>query len=48
LAPTNKTIPEAKGLITADYQNYLEKQWIASLRSKYQFTVEKEVLSTVK
>jgi hypothetical protein len=33
LAPTNKTIPEAKGLITADYQNHLEKQWIASLRS---------------
>jgi peptidyl-prolyl cis-trans isomerase SurA len=48
LAPTSKTIPEAKGLITADYQNYLEKQWIASLRTKYQFTVEKEVLSTVK
>ena len=48
LAPTNKSIPEAKGLITADYQNHLEKQWIASLRSKYQFTVDKEVLSTVK
>jgi peptidyl-prolyl cis-trans isomerase SurA len=48
LAPTNKTIPEAKGLITADYQNHLEKQWIASLRRKYQFTVDKGVLSTVK
>lgn len=48
LAPTNKTISEAKGIITADYQNHLEKQWIASLRSKYQFTVDKGVLSTVK
>lgn len=48
LPPQNKTIPEAKGLITADYQNFLEKQWIASLRSKYKFTVNQEVLATVK
>ncbi len=48
IAPTNKSIAEAKGLITADYQNYLEKQWIASLRNKYQFSVDKAVLSTVK
>ncbi len=47
-APQNKTIQEAKGIITADYQNFLEKQWIASLRSKYQFTVDKDVLSTIK
>jgi peptidyl-prolyl cis-trans isomerase SurA len=48
IAPTNKSIAEAKGLITADYQNYLEKQWIASLRNKYHFSVDKAVLSTVK
>lgn len=48
IPPTNKTIAEAKGLITADYQNFLEKQWINTLRSKYQFTVNKEVLATVK
>ena len=47
-APQNKTIQEAKGIITADYQNFLEKQWIASLRIKYQFTVDKDVLSTIK
>lgn len=48
IPPTNKSIAEAKGLITADYQNYLEKQWIASLRTKYQYSVDKSVLSTVK
>jgi peptidyl-prolyl cis-trans isomerase SurA len=48
LPPTNKSIAEAKGLITADYQNFLEKQWINTLRSKYQFAVNKEVLATVK
>ncbi len=48
LLPQSKTIAEAKGLITADYQSYLEKKWITSLREKYKFTVNQEVLSTVK
>ncbi|MCC6251178.1 MAG: peptidylprolyl isomerase [Bacteroidia bacterium] len=48
LPPTPKTITEAKGIITADYQNELEKQWIAKLRGKYKVTINKDVLSTVK
>ena len=45
---TPKTINEAKGLITADYQNYLEKEWLAYLKNKYSVAVKDDVLSTVK
>jgi peptidyl-prolyl cis-trans isomerase SurA len=48
LAPTQKTLDEAKGLVTADYQASLEKEWIASLRSKYPYKVDKDVLATIK
>ena len=45
---TPKTIAEAKGMITADYQNYLEKEWLAYLKNKYTVKVNEEVLNTVK
>jgi peptidyl-prolyl cis-trans isomerase SurA len=48
LSPTLKTLDEAKGLVTADYQSSLEKEWIASLRSKYPYKVDKDVLATIK
>jgi peptidyl-prolyl cis-trans isomerase SurA len=47
-----KSLPEdytdVRGLVTADYQEFLEKQWIASLRQKYPVEIEKKVLETVK
>lgn len=39
-----KAIDEARGIITAEYQNHLEKTWIESLRSKYDYKVNREVL----
>ena len=48
LPKTPKTIAEAKGMITADYQNYLEKEWLAYLKNKYIVKVNEDVLSTVK
>jgi len=48
LSPANKTLSEARGLITADYQNYLEKIWIQYLRQKYPVVVKKEVFSQIK
>jgi peptidyl-prolyl cis-trans isomerase SurA len=48
LPKTPKTIAEAKGTITADYQNYLEKEWLAYLKNKYTVKVNDEVLNTVK
>ena len=38
---------DVRGLVTADYQSYLEKQWIAELRKKYSVVIYPEVLETV-
>ena len=35
------------GLVTADYQDFLEKEWVAGLRRKYAVEVNKDVLATV-
>ena len=48
LPKTPKTIAEAKGIITADYQNYLEKEWLAYLKNKYSVTINEEVLNSIK
>lgn len=48
LPPQPKSISEARGLITADYQNYLEKEWIGKLRKKYTVTVDQNVLDSIK
>jgi len=47
VAPTPKTIKEAKGMITADYQNELEKLWIQELRAKYTVVVNKDVFESL-
>ncbi|RLD68771.1 MAG: peptidylprolyl isomerase, partial [Bacteroidetes bacterium] len=44
LDPEPKKLDEARGLATADYQTYLEKQWIEELRKKYPVTVNDKVL----
>ncbi|KAF0199636.1 MAG: peptidyl-prolyl cis-trans isomerase SurA [Bacteroidetes bacterium] len=46
--PEIKKLNEARGIITADYQNYLEQEWIKELRSKYPYEVNREVLSAIK
>jgi peptidyl-prolyl cis-trans isomerase SurA len=46
MEPTPKTLEEAKGLITSEYQSHLEKQWIQQLRSKYAFSVDQNVLNS--
>jgi len=48
IKPEPKTLNEARGLITADYQNYLEKIWIDFLKIKYPVVVNKDVLSQIK
>lgn len=48
LKPEPKAYQDAKGMITADYQNFLEKQWIEALKKKYPVTIDNKVLSTVK
>lgn len=46
IEPAPKTLDEAKGIITADYQNYLEKEWIKQLRAKYPVSVNQDVLNS--
>ncbi len=48
MKPEPKSYTEAKGMVTADYQNFLEKDWIGSLKTKYPVNIDKAVLSTVK
>jgi len=48
LKPEPKKLEEARGLVTADYQTYLEKLWIRELRDKYNVEVNKELLSKIK
>lgn len=43
-----KTLQEARGAVTTDYQNQLDKEWIAGLKAKYPVTVDREVLKMVK
>jgi peptidyl-prolyl cis-trans isomerase SurA len=44
VGPEPKTVKEARGPLTSDYQNYLEKEWIKELRAKYPVTVNTPVL----
>ncbi len=48
IKPEVKALSEARGLITADYQNYLEKIWIGQLRQKYPVVVHRDVLEKIK
>jgi peptidyl-prolyl cis-trans isomerase SurA len=47
VAPEPKLLNEVRGAMTADYQNFLEKEWIAELRAKYPVVVNDEVLKTI-
>jgi peptidyl-prolyl cis-trans isomerase SurA len=47
LPPTAKTLEEAKGVVTADYQTYLEKTWLKSLHDKYSVKVNNDVLESM-
>lgn len=38
---------DVRGLVVADYQEQLEKEWVASLRRKYTWEVKEDVLKTV-
>lgn len=36
-----------QGLVTADYQGFLEKEWIESLRAKYPVKINQEVVDSI-
>jgi peptidyl-prolyl cis-trans isomerase SurA len=43
IVPEPKSLKEAKGFIISDYQEFLEKNWMQELRSKYAIVVNNEV-----
>lgn len=43
-----ETFTDVRGTITADYQNYLEKEWIETLRNKYVVEINQEVLNSLR
>lgn len=48
LKNTPESYVDVRGLVTADYQEYLEKEWIKALRERYKVVVDEKVLKTVK
>ncbi len=45
--PTAKGLQDARGYAVADYQDYLEKQWIEELRKAYPVKVDETVLRSL-
>lgn len=39
-----KTLKEAKGIVTSDYQDYLMAEWVKELRSKYPVTINEAII----
>lgn len=46
--PEQKTLKEAKGLVTSDYQVELEEKWMEALHKKYPVTIDEKVLDKVR
>ena len=46
--PEPKTLREARGLVTSDYQVELEQKWVQSLKDKYPVKINKKVLDKVR
>lgn len=47
MEPQPKALQECRGLVTSDYQSYLEKSWIEELRAKYAYDIDMEVFRSI-
>ena len=47
VAPTTKKLSEIRGIVTAAYQDYLEKLWIEGLRKKYAVKIHEGMLDQI-
>ncbi|MFA5534892.1 MAG: peptidylprolyl isomerase [Mariniphaga sp.] len=47
IPPEPKTLDEARGLYISEYQDFLEKKWLKSLKKKYKVKVNKKLLKLV-
>jgi len=46
-SPETKSLDDVRGLITADYQNYLEERWISDLKNKYKVIINQDLLHKI-
>jgi peptidyl-prolyl cis-trans isomerase SurA len=46
--PEPKKLEETRGAVLADYQKYLEKQWIKELNNKYEVNINEKVLNEIR
>jgi peptidyl-prolyl cis-trans isomerase SurA len=46
-SPQVKKLEEARGQVTSDYQEYLESEWIRSLKEKYPVSVDRSQLNKI-
>lgn len=47
LPASDKSLKEARGYVVADYQDYLEKQWVEQLRKTYKVDTDKKVFESL-
>jgi peptidyl-prolyl cis-trans isomerase SurA len=47
LPPAPKTFNESRGQVTADYQNFLDQQWIGILRVQYPVSINQSVMQQI-
>ena len=47
IAKTRKSLKESRGYVVADYQDFLEKQWMEDLSKRYKVEVNQNVLNSL-
>lgn len=47
LPPSPKPLNEVRGLVTSDYQQYLEREWLRELEGKYQVVINRETFNSI-
>lgn len=47
VAPEAKRINECRGIVVADYQEYLEKEWLTELHSKHNIQINNDVVKSL-
>ncbi len=45
--PTPKSYAEARGLVTSEFQSWLEKDWISTLKKKYPVNIDRKVFDSI-
>jgi peptidyl-prolyl cis-trans isomerase SurA len=47
IPPGYKELSEIRGLVTSDYQQQLETEWVKSLENKYKIDIRRDVFQSI-